>query len=161
MKPVWLFLGRLTFLLFRPLKGIVFKHPYFQAPRVRVALKAPDGEVLVVRTWLGLQRWSLPGGGIDKGESEKDAAVREVHEETGVQIRAEDLVFLGEVQMDEAPHVTLKIYEAQVASKQLPKLSLFHRLEITDRRWWSGGVSENTGSSLQWYLDRTSRENLR
>ena len=77
MKPVWLFLGRLTFLLFRPLKGIVFKHPYFQAPRVRVALKAPDGEVLVVRTWLGLLRWSLPGGGVDKSGYQEEADGRQ------------------------------------------------------------------------------------
>lgn len=32
----------------------------------------------------GKDRWQLPKGTIDKGESSKEAALREVHEETGV-----------------------------------------------------------------------------
>ena len=36
--------------------------------------------------------WITPGGGIDQGESDLDAAVRELEEETGVRISAEALV---------------------------------------------------------------------
>ncbi|WP_265521319.1 NUDIX hydrolase [Oerskovia flava] len=39
------------------------------------------------RSW-----WFTIGGGIDPGESEADAAVREVHEETGIRLAAEALV---------------------------------------------------------------------
>ena len=80
MKQIWLFFGRLTFHIVRPFRGLVFWHPYFKKNRVRVVLKAPDGEVLLVRTWFGLQRWSLPGGGIATGETEQEACVREVYE---------------------------------------------------------------------------------
>jgi 8-oxo-dGTP pyrophosphatase MutT (NUDIX family) len=43
-----------------------------------------DGEILLSH-WVVGERgaWTLPGGGIDPGEHPADAAVREVHEETG------------------------------------------------------------------------------
>lgn len=44
----------------------------------------PEGEVLLVRhSYLHPDRWMLPGGGIGRGESIEDSAVREVREETG------------------------------------------------------------------------------
>ena len=36
-------------------------------------------------------KWSLPAGAIDSGEQPADAAVREVHEETGVHVAVERL----------------------------------------------------------------------
>lgn len=40
----------------------------------------------------GVSWWVTPGGGIDPGETETEAAVRELVEETGYQSRAEDLI---------------------------------------------------------------------
>jgi len=40
-------------------------------------------ELLLVR-FRSVDRWTLPGGGIDHGERPEDAAVREVGEETGL-----------------------------------------------------------------------------
>jgi ADP-ribose pyrophosphatase YjhB (NUDIX family) len=37
-------------------------------------------------------RWTLPGGGLDFGERPVDAVVREVHEETGLDVRVEELL---------------------------------------------------------------------
>ncbi len=58
-------------------------------PRQRVAAYAvvvDDDRLLLTRLapLTGAQgRWTLPGGGVDAGESPRDAVVREVHEETG------------------------------------------------------------------------------
>ena len=42
-----------------------------------------DGRVLLVRLSYADAGWSLPGGGANRGESWRDAAVRELAEETG------------------------------------------------------------------------------
>lgn len=40
----------------------------------------------------GSRWWVTPGGGIDEGETERDAGVREVFEETGLRVAASELV---------------------------------------------------------------------
>lgn len=53
---------------------------------VRVLLTASDHLLLFQDTdpgQPGTSWWTTPGGGVDKGETDLDAAVREVHEETG------------------------------------------------------------------------------
>lgn len=62
---------------------------------VRIVLSDRDGRVLM------LQRaadddilpgaWELPGGGIDPGETAREAAARELQEEVGVALREDDL----------------------------------------------------------------------
>ena len=42
------------------------------------------GRVLLVRQSYGTRRWTLPGGSVKHGETLRDAAIREVHEEAGV-----------------------------------------------------------------------------
>lgn len=58
---------------------------------VRIVVQDPSGSVLLFRTReitlpeLGLW-WELPGGGLEPGETYADAAVRELREETGIEI---------------------------------------------------------------------------
>ena len=56
---------------------------------------ASDDEVLLVRGWLGDGKWGLPGGGIHKGEDSLTGALRELHEETGIRLKPEQMKFLG------------------------------------------------------------------
>ena len=50
------------------------------------------GRLLVVKENYGRFRWSLPGGAIEDGESPEQACVRETLEETGAEVRIENLV---------------------------------------------------------------------
>src|SRR4029453_8797043 len=48
-----------------------------------------SGRVLLVRAWAisaNAGRWFLPGGGVDHGEHPVQAVIREVAEETGLQV---------------------------------------------------------------------------
>jgi 8-oxo-dGTP pyrophosphatase MutT (NUDIX family) len=57
---------------------------------VRVVLRDRSGRILLFRAVLASRAdthwWELPGGGIEPGESYTDAAVREIREETGLEI---------------------------------------------------------------------------
>lgn len=52
-----------------------------------------EDRLLLVRLSYGPGSWSLPAGGIDRGEAPEDAARREFHEETGCE--AGRLEFIG------------------------------------------------------------------
>jgi len=52
-----------------------------------------DGRLLLTHLSApGDDRWTLPGGGIDPGEDPRDAAVREVLEETGLRVELDGLL---------------------------------------------------------------------
>lgn len=58
---------------------------------VGVFIQDSEGRVLLEhRRDCGL--WSLPGGNVEPGESVKEAAIREVKEETGFDVQVTDLV---------------------------------------------------------------------
>ena len=52
-------------------------------------LLAPDKRIFVGRRIDKPGAWQMPQGGIDKGETPRDAAMRELHEEVGTD-KAED-----------------------------------------------------------------------
>ncbi|MDO4761163.1 MAG: NUDIX domain-containing protein [Corynebacterium sp.] len=59
------------------------------------------GRILTVRKQ-GTQRFMLPGGKLEPGESPKQAALRETQEEIGVDLDPEQLEFMGEFLADAA-----------------------------------------------------------
>lgn len=61
----------------------------------RVSVKAfitnDDGQVLVVKE--NQAYWSLPGGGLDHGESQQDCLKREINEELGVDAEIQGIAY--------------------------------------------------------------------
>ena len=61
------------------------------------AIIIKDDTLLVIhRNKFGKEYYTLPGGGIDAGETPEQAVVRELDEETGVKATIERLVFVEE-----------------------------------------------------------------
>lgn len=84
------FLLRLRFWLYWP--GL---YVYFHGSRRSRVVLVDGGKVLLVRDrfslWFDEDAWTVPGGGVRVNETPLVAAVRELHEELGITLRAGDL----------------------------------------------------------------------
>lgn len=70
--------------------------PLIERDAVRLVVLDADGRVLLLNTRdLGNPEfgtvWELPGGGMDVGESYVEAAIREFREETGIDLRSDQI----------------------------------------------------------------------
>jgi ADP-ribose pyrophosphatase YjhB (NUDIX family) len=69
---------------------------FYLDPKVAVGtiITDPDGRIVLVRRAIepGYGKWVFPGGYVDRGEPLRDAALREVLEECGLEVRLESLV---------------------------------------------------------------------
>lgn len=63
---------------------------------VKVILKSDKGNVLLVKPDYK-DTWQMPGGGVEKDEDPKLAAVREVEEETGLKLDVRDLRLIDSI----------------------------------------------------------------
>lgn len=69
------------------------RYPQFPIPGVGAIVVGSKGILLVRRDKdPGKGLWSIPGGGVELGETQEESVVREVEEETGVQCAIIDLV---------------------------------------------------------------------
>ena len=78
-------------------------------PCVGAIIKDPGGRLLLIKRGHAPQagRWSLPGGRVEPGETDQQAVIREIREETGLEIRCDRLV--GSVQRLSPPDAVLDI----------------------------------------------------
>ncbi len=71
------------------------REPAVPRSAATVVLIRPDRSVFLIRRLRAMAfggMWAFPGGALEPGETPVDAAVREVHEETGVVLEASSLV---------------------------------------------------------------------
>ena len=88
--------------------------PLNQEPlRVALGIVFKEGKVLIIERAKqeGLLTWAFPGGKIDPGENSSDAVMREVMEETGVELH--QLALLGEL-LHKDRNVHISYWKAEV-----------------------------------------------
>lgn len=87
---LWRWLGHAAYWLAWPALFVYMRI----GARTRVLVVAQD-QILLVQSWMGDSKWSLPGGGLHRGERLPDGARREVAEETGALLDANQLQLLS------------------------------------------------------------------
>ncbi len=127
--------------------------------RSRLLVLNDRQEILLVRSWFGRQRWSLPGGGIRPGEDIAAAAVRETYEESGVVIDARSCQPLGEFENGDSSAPFTVVCQVAVTTNQPVRIAARHRLEILDAAWFAleslpSQRSSTVDSALVLHLDR-------
>jgi 8-oxo-dGTP pyrophosphatase MutT (NUDIX family) len=129
----------------------------------RVILCKPNSEIFLLKTHfdpeVGLPpRWITPGGGIDEGESVIQAAMRELAEETGLEVSPEalgELIWVTEGRWDWADGQNHHTFVDHFYLLQIQDFALDisgwtadeHR-DVLEHRWWRLDDLKQSGESV-------------
>lgn len=149
MKNIWQSIGKTTFWLGWP---ALFAYLYF-SNRTRIVISYMD-EVLLVKSWLGPGRWMLPGGGLHLREDTILGALREVREETGIELDPKQIKFLEKRRVsDHGLSSKMFIYTIELLKRPAFRPQ---KLELLDVKWF--GVSDIAGNKD---ISQASKELIR
>lgn len=88
------------------------------APTVDVVIVLPGDRVVLVERRNPPPGWALPGGFVDAGETIEAAAVREAKEETGLDVRLEELLYVySDPRRDPRRHTLSAVFVARAAGQ--------------------------------------------
>lgn len=122
--------GRLAFWGLWPVWFVYFR---FSSRRSRVLVVA-EGQLLLVRDWLGGSSWGLPGGGAKRSEPIEVSAQRELLEEVGLQIEPNQLRPLGDY-LHRKAGLRFRAYFFVLELSEKPQLDR-RRREVADMAWY-------------------------
>lgn len=105
-------------------------------------------KVLLIKNSYGLKLWTLPGGGVNRSESKRDAAIREVREEVGITINdpqeCGSLFYDGDYKRN-----TIWVFATRLSSGQFE----IDNLEIEEAKWFlQDKLPQNKSHLLKQYL---------
>lgn len=96
-----------------------------------------DGKILLVKSPKWPDKWVMPGGHIEPGERIADAALREAEEETGLKLKAIEIISFGELINSQDFHRPAHfIYFDLLCRLESGELKLDNR-ELTEYKWVS------------------------
>lgn len=118
--------------------------------QIRVAgVLVEDGALLVVRQRVSAERgWSLPGGRVEAGETLGEAVVREMKEETGLEVSVVRLLYVADKPEENVVHITFEV-RRDGGELALPT-NEFDANPISDVRFVSVGELGRYGFSERW-----------
>lgn len=147
MTKIWIALGRAIYYITWPGIWLVIR---LSPPRTRVFV-IHNGQLLLIRNWLGNGTWKLPGGGLHRHEPAETGAIRELKEETGIDV--EKLEYLGDF-YSKSSSIPAHIVCFMVKLDAKPDLRL-PPLEVSGFKWipldklTEANLSQTTRSALE------------
>lgn len=82
--------------------------------KVRVTgVMVEEDRILLLRQRAGLRRYSLPGGTLEEGETLAEALIREMREETGLDVTVGRLLYLCDHLPDSETHIVYVTFEVR------------------------------------------------
>ncbi len=127
MRKIWVGLGQIAGWLTWPLVWLVIRF----TTRARVLIIC-HGEMLLLKGWLSIGQWGLPGGGVRKGETAIQAVIRETEEEIGVRLDQQPLRALGKFRQTKGHGYSFEGFAVELKAK--PQLHI-RKSEITEATW--------------------------
>lgn len=106
-------------------------------PRSRVIILNENDEILLVKNVIDPTNWSLPGGGVERGETPLKAAQREVREELSLRLATSSLTFVADYprKANDIPYHAV-VFMSRLA-KRTVDIAAYQRYEIADVQWHS------------------------
>ena len=130
MKKISILIGRQVHFWLKPIIYLLINN----SNRTRVLLNYKD-QVLLVKGYISDNTWSFPGGGVRKNESIEEGLIREIEEETKINLEKEQLIFVSKLQIK---YLIFKqnIYLYKVELTKKPPITL-RKYEISDSIWFN------------------------
>ncbi|HEY4488903.1 MAG TPA: NUDIX domain-containing protein [Candidatus Paceibacterota bacterium] len=101
-----------------------------------------DGKILLVRLTYYPNSWTLPGGTVDKGETPREALIRECKEEVGIVLEGPE--HIGNLYIEQQyKKDTVSVFKAVVNSFAV----VVDRREVAEAQWYDLGALPPMGKN--------------